>query len=148
MVPPVCEKTRRIGEAPAVSSPNRNIGRMDADTARVALAQEREATTALLSAMAARMRSVIDAGADASSDDEHDPEGSTLAFERGQLLAQIDRSKARIVEADAALGRLDAGTYGCCENCGCDIADTRLEALPAARLCISCASSTRSINRW
>jgi len=120
---------------------------MDADRARAILADERAETLALLTTMTARLSSVVDAGADASSDDEHDPEGSTLAFERGQLVAQIERSRVRIAEVDAAVGRLDAQTYGRCENCGADIADARLEALPAARLCITCAS-TRSNRRW
>ncbi len=120
---------------------------MDPDQARAALADERAQTLALLTTMAARLSSVVDAGADASSDDEHDPEGSTLAFERGQLVAQIERSKVRIAEVDAALQRLDAQTYGRCENCGADIAQARLEALPAARLCIACASKG-SNRRW
>ena len=39
--------------------------------------------------------------------------------------------------------KLDAGTYGACESCGQQIAEARLEAKPAARLCITCASKTR-----
>lgn len=61
--------------------------RMNHDLDRKALVDERAATLALIETMSARLRSVVEAGADASSDDEHDPEGSTLAFERGQLVA-------------------------------------------------------------
>ena len=39
--------------------------------------------------------------------------------------------------------KFDAGTYGQCESCGDQIAEARLEAMPAARLCINCASSRR-----
>ena len=120
---------------------------MDPDQTRAALAGERQRTQALSTTMAARLNSVVEAGADAGSDDEHDPEGSTLAFERGQLVAQIERSRVRMTEIDDALARLDAKTYGRCENCGTDIAEARLEALPAARLCITCASKA-SNRRW
>lgn len=121
---------------------------MNREVACRALAADRDESIALIETMSSRLRAVVDAGADASSDDEHDPEGSTLAFERGQLVAQIDRSKTRLVEIDAALIRVEAGTYGVCENCGAEIAEARLEALPAARLCIACASSSGSSRRW
>jgi RNA polymerase-binding transcription factor DksA len=117
---------------------------MDRDLDRKALADERAATLALIETMSARLRSVVAAGADASSDDEHDPEGSTLAFERGQLVAQVARSKERLTEIDAAMQRVGLGTYGKCEACGNEIGEARLEALPAARLCITCASKSQS----
>lgn len=120
---------------------------MDHDLDRKALVDERAATLALIETMSARLRSVVEAGADASSDDEHDPEGSTLAFERGQLVAQVARSKARLTEIDAAMARLGLGTYGICEQCGNEIGEARLEALPAARLCITCASRS-PLRQW
>ncbi|PYE17521.1 TraR/DksA family transcriptional regulator [Williamsia limnetica] len=121
---------------------------MDPGAASEALSAERAAASELIETMSVRLRSVVEAGAGESSDDEHDPEGSTLAFERGQLVAQIERSKALVLDIDAALVRVDRGTYGICERCGNDIADARLEALPAARLCITCASSADSSRRW
>jgi RNA polymerase-binding protein DksA len=120
---------------------------MDRDTDRQALVAERAATVALIDTMSARLQSVVEAGADASSDDEHDPEGSTLAFERGQLVAQVARSKARLTEIDAAMERLSGGSYGVCEDCGSEIGQERLEALPAARQCITCASKSQS-RQW
>jgi RNA polymerase-binding protein DksA len=39
---------------------------------------------------------------------------------------------------DAALGRVEAGTYGTCESCGREISPERLEAYPWASLCIDC----------
>ncbi|WP_202422380.1 TraR/DksA C4-type zinc finger protein [Gordonia sp. SID5947] len=108
---------------------------------------ERDSTVSLIEALSSRLRSVIDATADSSSDDEHDPEGTTLAVERGQLVAQLDRSRVRLDELDAAFGRLDHGTYGRCERCGGPIGPERLDALPAARLCISCAARD-SARRW
>jgi RNA polymerase-binding transcription factor DksA len=48
-----------------------------------------------------------------------------------------------LTDVDDALAKLDNGTYGRCESCGGPIGDARLEAMPAARLCISCASKSR-----
>ena len=72
-------------------------------------------------------------------DDEHDPEGATIAFEREQLTALRQAAEQRVVDLDAALERLEAGTYGTCEVCGQPIGEARLAAVPAARRCITCA---------
>ncbi len=50
-----------------------------------------------------------------------------------------ENSQAVLGEIDAALARIDAGTYGTCTNCGNAIAVGRLEAQPWAALCIDCA---------
>ena len=51
------------------------------------------------------------------------------------LLAQL---RFQAVEVDEALARLEAGTYGFCEDCGQPIAPERLEAIPTARSCVRC----------
>ncbi|MXP22742.1 conjugal transfer protein TraR [Gordonia sp. HNM0687] len=119
----------------------------DPDRIHDTLHRERSETVSLIDQLSARLDAVIEATADSSSDDEHDPEGSTLAVERGHLVAQLERSRVRLDELDAASIRVTAGTYGQCENCGSPIAEARLEALPAARLCIDCASRG-SARRW
>jgi DnaK suppressor protein len=48
-----------------------------------------------------------------------------------------------LAETNAAIDRLDGGTYGRCERCGGAIGRQRLLALPAARYCISCAPAAR-----
>ena len=60
-----------------------------------------------------------------------------LVFER----FSIDRSREAMIEIDAAIARLDDGTYGSCETCHRVIAPERLEAIPHARHCITCADS-------
>ncbi|MEO9328955.1 TraR/DksA family transcriptional regulator [Gordonia aurantiaca] len=112
-----------------------------------ALIDERARTTALIESLSARLESVIEATADSASDDEHDPEGTTLAVERGQLVAQLERSRVRLEEIDAALERLGRGVYGRCETCGDEIDAERLEVLPAARQCVKCAARNPS-GRW
>jgi DnaK suppressor protein len=51
---------------------------------------------------------------------------------------QLELARRELAEHDAALQRFTKGTYGFCRHCGGSIADDRLAALPAARLCASC----------
>jgi RNA polymerase-binding transcription factor DksA len=69
-------------------------------------------------------------------DDEHDPEGSTIAFELSQSATLLRDADARITEVQEALRRLDEGRYGSCEVCGRPISEGRLEARPWTRFCI------------
>ncbi len=84
---------------------------------------------------------VVAASRDTNADDEHDPEGATIAFERSQIGALVRQARLHLAEIDAAVTRLDAGTYGRCERCGGAIGVDRLEARPTARTCIRCASA-------
>ena len=63
---------------------------------------------------------------------------ATQVFEQQRDLALRDRNEQHLAQVDAALVRLDAGTYGSCANCGRPIAAERLEAIPWAALCIDC----------
>jgi DnaK suppressor protein len=76
---------------------------------------------------------------DANGDDEHDPEGSTLAYERARVAALLGEAVSNLEDLDRALVKLASGTYAVCEVCGGAIAPARLEALPATRTCIACA---------
>jgi RNA polymerase-binding transcription factor DksA len=51
----------------------------------------------------------------------------------------IQNESARLEEINAALERIDAGTFGSCEVCGQEISSQRLQAIPVARQCIACA---------
>lgn len=51
-----------------------------------------------------------------------------------------DRVREKLAAIDEALSRIDDGSYGLCEECGLDIAEGRLAALPFTRLCVSCQS--------
>ncbi|AFR49160.1 MULTISPECIES: TraR/DksA family transcriptional regulator [Gordonia] len=114
---------------------------------RDALVAERERTAALIESLSTRLAAVLEATSDAAADDEHDPEGSTLAVERGHLVAQLERSRVRLDEIGAALDRVGSGAYGHCETCGAPIGAERLEVLPAARQCVRCAARSPS-RRW
>jgi RNA polymerase-binding transcription factor len=60
------------------------------------------------------------------------------AAERASLLTLVRSLRDTLSDVEHALDRMDAGTYGTCDNCGQPIADERLDALPAARLCLNC----------
>ena len=109
------------------------------EQARVRLEAERRQTLARLADLSADFDAVVAASRDTNADDEHDPEGATIAFERSQVQALVRQAREHLAEIEAAMGRLDAGTYGICEECGRPIAEGRLEARPVARTCISCA---------
>jgi DnaK suppressor protein len=81
---------------------------------------------------------VVAASRDTNADDEHDPEGATIAFERSQVGALVAQARDHLSEIDAALARLEAGQYGTCEVCHEPIPGGRLEARPSARTCVGC----------
>ena len=66
-----------------------------------------------------------------------------VTAERGEVEALGGTLLDTLREIEDALSKFDAGTYGRCESCGNQIAVARLEAMPAARLCIDCASHRR-----
>lgn len=86
---------------------------------------------------------IVAAARDANADDEHDPEGATIAFEREQVGALLAQARRSCDDLRAALDRVGQGTYGHCEGCGAPIGEARLEARPTARSCIACASRRR-----
>jgi RNA polymerase-binding transcription factor DksA len=105
-----------------------------------ALADERTRTRERLDDLVADHAGIVEASADSNADDEHDPEGSTIAFERSQVGALVEQARAHLAEVNAALTRVEEGTYGVCASCDGPIAPARLEARPVARTCITCAS--------
>jgi RNA polymerase-binding transcription factor len=111
------------------------------DDVRDRLDAERRRAQRRLRALTADFDAVVASSRDTNADDEHDPEGATIAFERSQVGALVRQSRHGLAEVEAAVRRLEAGTYGLCETCGAPVGDERLEARPTARLCIRCAST-------
>ena len=72
------------------------------------------------------------------ADEDGFGEGDTLNVERDRLLLVASEARARVAEIDAALERVEAGTYGQCEACGKPIPHARLEVVPEATLCVTC----------
>lgn len=109
------------------------------DPTRRLLEDERERTLRRLARLTGDFDDVVAASRDTNADDEHDPEGATIAFERSQVDALMNRARTQLAEVDAAVERLGVGAYGTCEGCGEPVGEARLEAMPLARLCIRCA---------
>ena len=78
---------------------------------------------------------------DLDFDDGFADSGQVTA-ERGEVDALAGSLSENLAEIEAALAKLEDGTYGLCEDCGQAIAPARLEAMPSARFCITCASKT------
>ena len=110
---------------------------------RSQLESDRERTGMLIDTVTDEMADFVSARRDTATDDEHDPEGPTLAFERSQASAILGQSQQHLAEIDSALQRMDEGRYGLCRNCGNGIALGRLQVRPQAALCISCAARVR-----
>ena len=94
-------------------------------------------------ALAAQVDGLAEQQALTTHDDEHDPEGVTIAFERAQILGLLAGAREEIAALDRAETRLAHGTYGRCLSCGSTIPDPRLEALPGAETCLDCVGRSR-----
>jgi RNA polymerase-binding transcription factor DksA len=110
------------------------------DGVRARLLAERAIAQSQLDDLGADVADLMAAAEGSNGDDEHDPEGATIAFERAQTQALAEVMRRRVAELDAALDRLEEGQYGVCAACGQPIAVERLAARPSATRCVACAA--------
>lgn len=108
---------------------------------REALTAARGQTAAHVAGLSRDFDRFVEASTSVATDDEHDPEGSTIAFERAQVTALLSQERTQLRDLDRALERLRDGSYGRCERCGQPIAAQRLAARPTASTCITCATA-------
>ncbi|HET9168269.1 MAG TPA: TraR/DksA C4-type zinc finger protein [Actinospica sp.] len=94
---------------------------------------------AQVEALASEFDGLVEANALVAADDEHDPEGSSTAFERAHVASLLSAARKHVADFDRALERLESGDYGRCEVCGEPIPAERLEIRPAASTCVGCA---------
>lgn len=109
------------------------------DDVEARLADDRARTVRRLTDLRRAFDQIVAASEGSNADDEHDPEGATIAFERSQVQALIDQAGRRLAELDRALADAGAGRYGVCAACGQPIDPARLEVRPAATRCVDCA---------
>ena len=112
----------------------------DLDAVRAELLAERETVLRRLARLRTDHAGIVAASTGSNADDEHDPEGATIAFERQQVDALVRQGEQRLAEIDAALTRLADASWGTCERCGGPIPPERLAVRPSARTCVPCAS--------
>lgn len=106
---------------------------------RLALRAERSQVEHLIASLAWQFDDLV-SFAFTATDDEHDPDGSNIAFERAKVAALLAQSRGHLRDIDQAIGRIEAGTFGICCRCGLPIGRDRLSARPRSRSCI-CARS-------
>jgi len=108
------------------------------DTALTTLRAELEREREVL------LRRMADLGWDADEGspafDEGFADSGQVAAEKGENRVLANQLHDTLQDIDRALHKLEAGGFGACEDCGNPIPDTRLEAMPATKWCIDCAS--------
>ena len=115
------------------------------EAAKSRLHFDREQTLGQVADLEREFAAIVASAADGSagSDDEHDPEGATVAFERQHIAALITREHEHLSAIDAALRKVDSGIYEICDRCGEPIGEERLAARPASLICVRCAQRRR-----
>jgi DnaK suppressor protein len=123
------------------SSPDADFPPIERESFRERLAAERAGTSTQIAALSRDFDGIVEANALVAIDDEHDPEGSSTAFERAHVAALLAQARDHLADLDRALERLEQGDYGRCEECGEPIPAERLEVRPAASTCVRCAAA-------
>lgn len=113
------------------------------DATLAALLAAREEVAGRVDEFDSVARELAQARGDADSDDEHDPEGSTIAWDRAAQEATADGAREHLAEIDAAIERIRSGWDGSCLQCGGPIPPQRLAVRPSAQRCVPCASRPR-----
>lgn len=100
------------------------------------LLAERERVTAALDNLRQENPGSVEDETGEETQDQHLADAATAMHDRELDYGIADGERGLLAEIDAALARIDEGTYGICTSCGRPIAEARLEALPWASLCI------------
>jgi RNA polymerase-binding transcription factor len=111
---------------------------------QAAVERERDAARRRIADLECSFDAIVESVDTANTDDEHDPEGATLGFERAQVVSMLEDARRHLEALEHAATRIGAGLHGVCEQCGRDIGHERLVAVPVARQCVDCARSARS----
>jgi RNA polymerase-binding transcription factor DksA len=117
----------------------------DPGPAKFRLAVDRDQTLDRLAELDREFAAIVTSAREGSAggDDEHDPEGATVAFERQHIAALADQAREHLAAIDAALTKIDSAIYEICDMCGGGIGEERLAARPASLICVRCAGTRR-----
>jgi RNA polymerase-binding transcription factor DksA len=117
----------------------------DPGPAKHRLTAEREQTLNRLAELERDFAAIVTSTSEGSAggDDEHDPEGATVAFERQHVAALAAQVRDHLAAIDAAVRKIDSDIYEICDICGGPIGEERLAARPASLICIHCARTRR-----
>jgi len=117
---------------------------MDPEQARQLITSERERLEGLVREREAEgigTQSESDQISELSSLDQHQGDIASETFEREKDFSLLEQLEAELGDLDAALRKVEEGTYGTCEICGNEISLERLEARPGSRTCIDHADA-------
>ncbi len=131
------------GTAPGGSGAAPDPGDPAPGQVRARLLAARAAAAEQAQTLARELEGLLEAAVGVAADDEHDPEGATLAFERAQLTAVLGQARRHLAAVEEALARLGRGEFGLCRVCRGAIGADRLAARPTADTCVSCAGTRR-----
>jgi DnaK suppressor protein len=122
----------------------RDLAQSTLDRFRKRLEEERERLEGMVRDIEAEREEVR--LTETSSDRSPDPntaEGGSLAFEMEKELSLWQNAQDILSKIEEAVGRIQDGTYGTCDECGSAIPVARLDALPHTKLCVDCSASRR-----
>ena len=105
-----------------------------------AVAAARERTERQIDALQTTVDAIVEAAELIATDDEHDPEGATIAYERAQAIALLRQARADLDALFETREQLERRGQVTCEVCAAPIALERVAALPTASRCVRCAS--------
>lgn len=103
------------------------------------IAHEQQRTRDRIAAHERDFADIVTSSAEAVRDDEHDPEGATIAYERAQVAALLAAARQQLADLQHAAQRLDEPDAGGCARCGRPIGYDRLLARPSTTSCVECA---------
>lgn len=119
---------------------------MEKRAAKQRLQKEREEIAAALAAVSERLAiSQSESGGELSLSDQHPADAATETMQRELDLTHQRRFEGKLAQIDAALARVDAGTYGTCAVCGKPIPAERLEILPETAYCVTDAAKEERV---
>ncbi len=128
------ETARRAGELPVREGEERWTAE-ELTAVRTRLSAEIEELAAEIAAALTQAAEGTDLG-EGAGDDQADAGAKT--YEREHELALTNNSRDLLRQNERAIARIEAGTYGVCEDCGKAIGKARLQAFPRATLCVKC----------
>ena len=116
------------------------MGTIDVQSLMEIVAAEQERTARQIASLEAVVAAIIDGSELVSTDDEHDPEGATIAYERAQASALLRQARADRDALVVTRRQLEQGQRLVCAVCGRDIDLERVAALPTTSRCVACAA--------
>ena len=131
-------RTDRTGSRPTSTTASPSTRRTAGSPARPSTASQR--TARRIASLEAVVADIVEGSELVSTDDEHDPEGATIAYERAQASALLRQARADLDALAATSRQLELGQRVVCKACGREIDPERVAALPSTSRCVGCAA--------